>query len=130
MTTTAVLKEISQQLDPFSPRKRRFTSDAAELTIFYSFPDGDRVTGMELFLSEIPVGKTAARDVYISSDDYYKKFVVVPAEKTSRGFVRGATAGHMHVDKAAVLERVRLCTAELENNVIDFVTSRIRKFMY
>jgi hypothetical protein len=36
----------------------------------------------------------------------------------------------MSVDKSELLERVRICTADLEPNIVEFVSSRIKKNLY
>ena len=127
--TCNVLVEVPIPLDPHSHRKRKFVCDVANLVVFYNYPDGDTITGIELCLADVHKGKSI-EDIYISSDDYYKKFVVTPAERSTGGMVRGRMAGYMAVDKSEVLEKVRICTVNLESNIVDFLISRIKKYMY
>jgi hypothetical protein len=128
-SSSNVLVEVPVPLDPHSPRKRKFVCDVANLIVYYDYPDGDTITGIELCLANVHKGKSLV-DIFISSDDYYKKFVVTPAEKTTCGMVRGRTAGYMSVDKTEVLDKVRICTPNLESNIADFLISRITKYMY
>jgi hypothetical protein len=131
MTDEAMaLKEVPQRLDPRSPRKRKFESGRASLIVIYDYPNGDHITGIELIITDVPDNRGNKRDIYISSDDYYKKFVVCPAERTTKGLVRGPSAGHMYLNKEKVLDLVKRCTATLEDNIIDFVVDRIQKHMY
>jgi hypothetical protein len=125
-----VLREIPLELEPNSPRKRRFICDAANLTIYYDFPGGDTIVSAELCLADVKVGTARVMDVYIESDDYYKKFTVAPAERTTSGLVRSKAMGHVNVDKTEILERIKFCTSNLEYNVIDFLIKRIKKYMY
>ena len=125
-----VLREIPQELDPKAPRKRRFVCEKANLTIYYNFPMGDIIQSAELCLADVKVGTQRLMDVYIESDDYYKKFTVMPAKRTSNGLVRSAAGGHMNLDKAEILERIKFCTQDLEYNIVDFLINRIKKHMY
>jgi hypothetical protein len=124
-----VLVEVPVPRDPTAPRKRKFVCDAANLLVYYSHRDGETIVGMELCLAGVRRGRESV-DLFISSDDYYKKFVVMPAERTVGGLVRGRASGYMSVDKSEVLERARTCTADLEQPITDFVMSRIRKYLY
>jgi hypothetical protein len=45
------------------------------------------------------------------------------AEKSTGGMVRGQAIGYINVDKSEVLEKVRICTANLESNIVDFLIS-------
>jgi hypothetical protein len=124
-----LLVEVPVPLDPAAPRKRKFVCDTANLLLHYSYPDGDTIVGMELCLAGVH-RSGELMDLFISSDDYYRKFVVMPAEKTTSGLVRGRASGYMSVDKSELLERVRICTADLEPNIVEFVSSRIKKYLY
>jgi len=126
----SVLREIPQELDPKAPRKRKFVCDTANLTIYYNYPMGDIIQSAELCLADVHVGSQRVMDVYIESDDYYKKFTVAPAKRTTSGLIRSQATGHMNLDKAELLERIRFCTQDLEYNIIDFLINRIKKYMY
>ncbi len=130
MSTAPFLKEVPQPLDPRSPRRRKFTSRDASLLIFYDYPDGDHVNGFELILTDVPDERKAPRDIFISSDDYYRKFVICPAQRTPAGLVRGKNAGYMKLDKEEILRIFGLIAEGIERNITDFVVSRIRKYMY
>jgi hypothetical protein len=126
----SVLREIPQELDPKSPRKRRFVCETANLTIFYNYPMGDIIVSAELCLADVHVGSARVMNVYIESDDYYKKFTIAPAKRTIAGLVRSNAVGHMNLDKTEILERIKFCTQDLEYNIIDFLITRIKKYMY
>jgi hypothetical protein len=128
-TSSNVLVEVPVPLDPAAPRTRRFVCDAANLLLHYSYPDGDTIVGMELCLAGVHRSSDLV-DLFISSDDYYRKFVVMPAEKSTGGLVRGRASGYMNVDKSGILERVRICTADLEPHLAGFVMTRIQKYLY
>jgi hypothetical protein len=129
-TTRDPLKEVQQRLELRSPRKRRFESSEASLIVLYDDPNGDRITGFELIMTDVPDSRGNGSDVFISSDDYYKKFVVCPAKRMTTGLVRGPSAGHMVLDIGKVIDRIRQCTTGLESNIIDFIISRTKKYLY
>jgi hypothetical protein len=125
-----VLVEIPQELDPKSSRKRKFVCENANLVIYYDFPAGDIIVSAELCLADVHVGINRIMDIFIESNDYYKKFTVAAAARTTSGLARSQSTGHVNVDKIEILERIKFCTANLEYNVIDFLIKRVKKYMF
>jgi hypothetical protein len=126
--TSNVFVEIPIPSDPHSPRKWKFVCDAASLIVFYDEHDSETITGIELCLAKVPKGKSP-EDIFISSDDYDKKFVITPAVRTTGGMVRGRAVGYVDVDKSEVLDKARICTANLDSEIRDFLPTRFKKYL-